>query len=296
MTLEVLSADQAAAFDRDGFIVLPGRVGDQTLAAIRSEIANILENARGLTTSNDQLDLEDSHRPDAPRVRRIKQPHTHSAAIDSLVRSDAILAPVRDLLGPDLRLQNSKLNLKAAGYGAAVEWHQDWAFYPHTNDDVVAVGVMLDDVGPENAPLMMLPGSHKGPTHNHHADGYFCGAIDTAACGVDPAEAVPVLGPAGSISIHHVRMIHGSDLNRSDQDRALLLYEITAADAFPLAGSTSPMGSLEEFDSRMLCGETTITPRLRDVPVRLPQPQPPTVGSIYEVQRGLAGRSFARAE
>ena len=34
----------------------------------------------------------------------------------------------------------------AAGFGAAVEWHQDWAFYPHTNDDLAAVGVMMDDL------------------------------------------------------------------------------------------------------------------------------------------------------
>jgi hypothetical protein len=28
--------------------------------------------------------------------------------------------------------------MKSAGFGAAVEWHQDWAFYPHTNDDLAA--------------------------------------------------------------------------------------------------------------------------------------------------------------
>ena len=36
--------------------------------------------------------------------------------------------------------------MKSAGYGAPVEWHQDWAFYPHSNDDLAAVGIMLDDV------------------------------------------------------------------------------------------------------------------------------------------------------
>ena len=77
--------------------------------------------------------------------------------------SDLILAPVRDLIGPDLRLHTTKLNMKSAGYGAAVEWHQDFAFYPHTNDDVLAVGVILDDMGMENGPLMVFPGSQEGP-------------------------------------------------------------------------------------------------------------------------------------
>ena len=50
------------------------------------------------------------------------------------------------MIGPDLRLHGSKLNLKSPQYGSPVEWHQDWAFYPHTNDDILAIGVMLDDM------------------------------------------------------------------------------------------------------------------------------------------------------
>ena len=46
----------------------------------------------------------------------------------------------------NILLKSSKLNTKFEKGGSAVEWHQDWAFYPHTNDDVLAVGVMLDDV------------------------------------------------------------------------------------------------------------------------------------------------------
>src|SRR3546814_4689840 len=102
--------------------------------------------------SSDVCSSDLSHRPDAPRVRRIKLPHKLSPVFDGLLRSDWILAPVRDLIGPNLRLHTSKLNMKSAGYGAAVEWHQDWAFYPHTNDDILAVGVIIDDMSEENGP------------------------------------------------------------------------------------------------------------------------------------------------
>jgi hypothetical protein len=113
---------------------------------------------------------------------------------------------MRALIGPSLRLQNVKLNLKSAGYGAAVEWHQDWAFYPYTNDDVLALGVMLDDFTPDNGPMMVLPGSHRGPVYDHIGNGVFCGAIDTQAAGIDLRAAVPLLGPAGSITLHHARI------------------------------------------------------------------------------------------
>jgi len=96
----------------------------------------------------------------------------------------------------------------------------------------------------------------------------------------------------GSISLHHVRTVHGSDLNRSAADRALLLYEITAADAWPLAGSMSKFGELADYDEKLLCGAGTIEPRLANVPVRLPQPGPVAGGSIYENQKGSATRFF----
>jgi ectoine hydroxylase-related dioxygenase (phytanoyl-CoA dioxygenase family) len=290
--LEVLSENQRRFYETEGYLVLEERLPAGVLQALRDEIARFVAEAKGMTASNDRIDLEDSHSPTAPRVRRIKLPHRLSPVVADLMRSDWILAPVRDLIGPNLRLHTSKLNMKSAGYGAAVEWHQDWAFYPHTNDDILAVGVIIDDMGEENGPLMVFPGSHKGPVHDHHADGVFAGAMDLAGCGLNTKDAVKLTGPAGSISLHHVRTVHGSAPNLSQRDRRLLLYEITAADAFPITGNMSSFDSLEEYDSRMLCGAPTIAPRLRPAPVRIPQPQPPSRGSIYEIQKALKARSF----
>ncbi|MEQ9608714.1 MAG: phytanoyl-CoA dioxygenase family protein [Kiloniellaceae bacterium] len=289
---EVLSEDQIQSYRDNGYLLLEKRVPDELIGRVRAEIARFVEEARGMTVSNDRLDLEDSHTPEAPRVRRIKLPHRLSPVFDELLRSDWILAPVRDLIGPGLRLHTSKLNMKSAGYGAAVEWHQDWAFYPHTNDDILAVGVIIDDMDVENGPLMVFPGSHRGPVYDHHAGGYFAGAINLAANGLDTRDAVTLTGPAGSISLHHVRAVHGSAPNLSPRDRRMLFLEITAADAFPVHGSMSTFEGLAEYDRRLLCGTPTITPRVAEVPVRLPQPQPPTVGSIYEIQKAMTVRNF----
>ena len=48
-----------------------------------------------------------------------------------------------------------KLNFKLPNKkkGSEVGWHQDWAFYPHTNDDLVTVGIYLDDCTEKNGPL-----------------------------------------------------------------------------------------------------------------------------------------------
>jgi len=289
--MECLSPSQTAEYEANGSLVLERRLTAEQLAALHQEVARYVAKAAGLTAPTDELDLEDSHHPDAPRIRRIKLPHTHSKVMADLMRSDTILAPARDLLGPDIRLHTTKLNMKSAGFGAAVEWHQDFAFYPHTNDDVLAIGVLLDDMARENGPLMVFPGSHKGPIHDHHDDGVFVGAMDLARAGFDPSQAVPLLGPAGSISIHHGRIVHGSALNTSDRPRRLLFYEMMAADAWPIMGAMTKFTDLADYDSRILCG-TSRAPRLSPVPVRIPLPAPPIGKTIYEIQKGLSARAF----
>jgi ectoine hydroxylase-related dioxygenase (phytanoyl-CoA dioxygenase family) len=202
------------------------------------------------------------------------------------------VAILSQLLGPDLRLYGSKLNMKAPRYGSPVEWHQDWAFYPHTNDDILAIGVMLDDMELSNGPLLVVPGSHTGPIHDHHADGVFCGAIAPDDIGDEIRRAVPLTGRAGSMSFHHVRLVHGSALNTSNRRRQLLLYEVAAADAWPLRG----VPDLAAFDELMIAGRPTISPRMTSVPVRMPLPPATHQGSIYENQTGSRERFFATAD
>jgi phytanoyl-CoA hydroxylase len=286
----MISAETVTAYRRDGFVVVPDLLDSAELAEIRSTIAGIVAGAAKVTTHDDVYDLEPSHTPAEPRVRRIKAPHKVDPIFDRLVRSEKVIAVLQALIGPHLRLYGSKLNMKSARYGSPVEWHQDWAFYPHTNDDILAIGVLLDDTSEENGPLLCTPGTHLGPVWSHHdSDGRFCGSIDPAEIEGEIARAVPLTGRAGSMSFHHVRTLHGSAQNVSDRPRNLLLYEVAAADAWPLLG----VKDFAEFDSRLLTGQgPSIEPRLAPVPVRLPLPPALRQGSIYENQAGAAERSY----
>jgi ectoine hydroxylase-related dioxygenase (phytanoyl-CoA dioxygenase family) len=241
----------------------------------------------------DVYDLEPGHSRANPRVRRIKTPHKVHPIFDEIVRSRPVIEILTQLLGPGLRLHGSKLNMKSAQYGSPVEWHQDWAFYPHTNDDVLAIGVLLDDCDLENGPMLVTPGTHKGEAiWNHHGDdGYFAGLIDPDQIKAEIDRAVPCLGKAGSMSFHHVRALHGSAMNTSNRQRNLLLYEVAASDAWPLLG----VKDFEEFNSRLLAGPPVIEPRLADVPVRMPLPPAKRQGSIYETQSASKKSYFTRA-
>ncbi len=285
----MLTAEQIDFYKREGYVVVPDLVDAAQLVRARAIIDRLLAGARGVADHTDVYDLEPDHAPEMPRVRRLKAPHKIDPFFRELVSSPAILGVLKALLGPELRLYGSKINMKPPRGGSGVEWHQDWAFYPHTNDDLLAVGVMLDDCTVENGAMLALPGSHMGPVHDHHVDGRFCGAIDADAAGIDVKRAVACTGRAGSVSFHHVRLLHASADNRSNRPRALLLYEVAAADAWPLLGVTD----YDEFNSRLLAGAPSNQPRLADVPVRLPLPPALNQGSIYENQKLVKGRSFA---
>jgi phytanoyl-CoA hydroxylase len=284
----MLTQAQIAEYNEIGAIVVPDVLTPAEIQNLRSVTDGFVERARGLTGHTDIYDLEDSHSAENPRVRRIKAAHLHHAAYAALARHPRIVAVLQDLWGSHIRFDTAKLNMKCAGFGAPVEWHQDWAFYPHTNDDLAAVGVMFDDMAMENGPLMIVPGSHRGPIFDHHADGVFCGAMDPANHDVDYATAIPLTGKAGSITVHHVRAVHGSAPNLSDRDRRLLLFQFRCADAWPILGFPSGIAA---FDALMVAGEPQ-EPRLEHVPVRLPLPPAKLQGSLYENQKGMKNRFF----
>jgi phytanoyl-CoA hydroxylase len=285
----VLNQTQIDEYNRVGAIVVPDVLTQDEVQRLRRVTDEFVEKARAVAQHNEIYDLEDTHTPQQPRVRRIKSPHLHDPAYGDLVRHAKIINVLKALWGPDIRFDTAKLNMKSAGFGAAVEWHQDWAFYPHTNDDLAAVGIMMDDMELANGPLMIIPGSHKGPIFDHHTDGRFCGAMDPATREIDYAKAIPLTGAAGSITVHHVRAVHGSAPNTSNKERRLLLLQYRAADAWPLLGF--PAG-VEAYDKLMVAGVPSIQPRLEPVPVRLPLPPADLQGSIYENQKGLKRRFF----
>lgn len=288
----MVSDDDVRAYRRDGVIMVPDVLGADTVAQLRSVLAELVAASAGTTEHTSVYDLEPGHTPASPRVRRIKTPHKVHALFDDIVRGPAVLDILKRLIGPGLRLHGSKLNMKSAQFGSPVEWHQDWAFYPHTNDDILAIGVLLDDTDLSNGPMLVTPGTHTGEVWNHHGeDGRFAGLIDPDIIRGEIERAVPCMGRAGSMSFHHVRALHGSALNTSDRSRNLLLYEVAASDAWPLMG----IKEFEEFDSRLLSGGSVVAPRMTAVPVRMPFPPASRQGSIYETQAAAKKSYFGRA-
>lgn len=281
----MLTQDQIDFYNENGFLAVENVLTDDELEALRQVTDDYVEQSRSVTESDDVFDLEPGHSPESPKLRRIKGPAAQHELYASTMRHEGALNILAQLIGPNIRAIGHKLNMKSGAFGSPVEWHQDWAFFPHTNNNVLAIGICLDDMTEANGCLMVMPGSHKGRILNHHQDGYFVGAVTEPD--FDDSAAAKLEIPAGGMSIHHGRALHGSLPNTSAQSRRLLLYTYASADAWPIRGT-----SWEAYEKTLIRGELTNEPRVEEVPVRLPLPQPPRTGSIYETQTLLHQSTF----
>src|SRR6202790_3257622 len=141
--MRMISEQDVQAYRRDGVIMVPDVLDAATLTEVRSVIAELVAGAAKTLEHTDVYDLEPGHTAESPRVRRVKTPHKVHALFNDIVRSEPGLDILKKLLGAGLRLHGSKLNMKSPQYGSPVEWHQDWAFYPPTNNAVLRVGGLL---------------------------------------------------------------------------------------------------------------------------------------------------------
>lgn len=183
---------------------------------------------------------------DAPedRVWESSQETIHSLGLTQ--RSPLFLKLARDprlvrllipLIGPNIQLQHSKLAAKPPVRNAGpFGWHQDFAYFPHTNTDLVAIMVLLDDATSENGCMNMVRGSHKLGLLNHtDADGYFVGQCQDKVWEEQPHHVVPITLRAGGISVHHCLTLHGSGPNLSGRPRRGIVFQYRAADAYQMA-------------------------------------------------------------
>ena len=170
----MLTNEQLKFYQENGYLLVENVITNDQLKKLQEITYEFIDMSRNVTESDDVFDLDEGHCAEQPRLTRIKLPHKQNQYFDDILKKSGVTEVLRDILGENATLLTSKLNTKSPGGGAAVEWHQDWAFYPHTNDNLLAFGLMLEDVTIENGPLQVIPGSHKGPVLSHHTNGVFC--------------------------------------------------------------------------------------------------------------------------
>ena len=287
----MISKEQVDAFWRNGFLVAEDAVDARQLAGMREVLAGWVEESRAhdvpfgepTTDGRARFDLASEHTADAPALRRVNNPSEIDDAYMEVMRDSAMTDMVAGLIGPDVKHHHCKINLKLPGSHTEVRYHQDFAYTPHTNDDVVTALLMLDDMTPENGCLMVVPGSHRGPMYSLFDGERFTGFIAPGEERALREHEEPILGRAGSVCLMHTRLAHGSEPNCSALPRGLYICVYSAADAFPIARNPMP----NRNEGMIVRGRPTRRARLCEALIELPEQ--PVRASFFAVQEEASG-------
>jgi hypothetical protein len=245
--MPTLSTHQIAQFKQDGYLFLEEALTDGQLQGLRQDFEKWKEESRHHSApygdtfdGRCRFDVEPGHSFETPALRRIASPIEISDIYLEVMRNNRALDALEDLLGPNIKFENAKINSKLPGAATEIKFHQDFLFEAHTNDDMVTVLFFLDDLTEENGPLEVVPGSHKGPLYEHWHAGVFTGAVSDAIAAEMAPKAVACYGSAGSACLMHTRVLHGSAPNLSNAPRTLFICEYLAEDSYPLHANHIP--------------------------------------------------------
>ena len=141
---------------------------------------------------------------------------------DALVHHPKILDAVEDVIGPDILCWTTNFFIKEANNPGFVSWHQDSTYWGLDPDDVITAWVAFTDATPENGYMQFIPGSHKVEQLPHvdtfHKDNLLSLGQEIAV-EVDKSKAVGIPLRAGEMSLHHIKLVHGSEPNRTHDRR-----------------------------------------------------------------------------
>lgn len=279
---------QVDQFHENGFLVVEGVLSADELAGLQQDFDLWVQESRGheqgwgaTIDGRERFDLEGDHSADHPSLRRVSSPTEISVAYKQVALQSRMAAISAQLIGGNgARFHHSKINSKLPHTATQVKWHQDFLFTPHSNDDIVTALLMVSEVTPQNGPLNVIAGSHKGPLWSHWHDQRFTGAVDEHVVQEHCQTPVACFGPAGSVCFMHTRLLHASSPNETELPRTLFIGVYAAEDALPFGENPLP----SEHAGIMVAGEESGLVRSVDNQMRLPQK--PRGASFFVQQAG----------
>lgn len=216
-----LTAEEIQHFRERGYVIPRFRLPQALLGELRTGLDGLLASYRDVK----QEDLANPH----------MLPPTEGPEINPFMRAarqPEVLDMLEPLLGPDLVLWITRVLCKPAAKGREVPWHQDGEYWPMRPLATCSVWIALDPVSTANGCMRFIPGSHqRKEPYRHHVtkrDNLVLN-LELDQDQFDESQAVNVELEPGQMSLHDVRLIHGSLANTSGQRRAALIMRYMPA-------------------------------------------------------------------
>jgi len=217
-----LPADLVAQYRREGYVYPLPALDPAVAADIRRRI-EAFEQSQG-----SPINKEQRHKP-----------HLMMSFLDEAIRTPAVLDAVEAIIGPDILCWETALFIKEAGDPAYISWHQDATYWGLEPFDVLTAWIALSPSTPASGCMRVVPGSHIGELAPHvdtFAPNNMLSRGQEVAVAVDEAQAVDLTLQPGQMSLHDVKIVHGSEPNRSDDRRIGLAIRYIPTSVRQVAG------------------------------------------------------------
>ena len=246
-----LAADQIEAFERDGFLVLPGFVSDADCLALRRHAEALETQLRAdqehttVFSATDQSHGDDEwfltsgdktrgfFEDDRSHLNKIGHAmHDLDPVFDRFSRDTGFAAIADDIGLSDPRLVQSMYIFKHPGVGGEVTWHTDHTFLWTEPRSVVGFWVAIDEATTENGCLWAIPGGHRIPVKSRFlrsGDSTTMEVFDDTPYPID--DAVPLETERGTLVLLDGALPHWSDINRSADPRQAYTLHIVSGEA-----------------------------------------------------------------
>ena len=164
------------------------------------------------------------------RVDSIHNVQNHSAVFTRMLVDPRLVDRAGELIGPNVQLHHTKLHNKPPAVGSPFPMHQDYPYFPHEGDSMIAAVVHIDAATVDNGCICVVPGSHKLGPIEHRNDGSFYLPLDQWP--LEKARAIEA--NAGDVLFFGYCTVHGSYVNRSDRPRRIVLVQMRSPTDRPL--------------------------------------------------------------
>jgi len=235
-----LGEEALSRFERDGFLWFEGFFSRERVAPFFDELNEMAKDTELMRS--DQVILD----PDSGELRSVFAMHRLSQRFDRLTRDPRILGMVRQLLGGDVYIHQSRINDKYGFQGSGFNWHSDFETW-HSEDGMplmraVSASLMLTDNNEFNGPLMLIPGSHHYfvPTVGKTPEDNWRESLKSQTLGVPDQISLQRLanqggivapkGPPGSLLLFECNVLHASNRNLSPWPRSNLFFVYNSVD------------------------------------------------------------------
>lgn len=228
-------------YERDGFLWFEGFFSEHRVAPFFDELKEMAADESLMRSDKVITD------PNSGDIRSVFGMHELSENFDHLTRDPRILGMVRQLLGSDVYIHQSRINDKFGFQGSGFQWHSDFETW-HAEDGMprmraVSASIMLTDNNEFNGPLMLIPGSHQWfiPCVGETPEENWKQSLKHQATGVPDKDALARLvnrgggiqapkGPAGSLLLFECNTLHASNENMSPWPRSNLFFVYNSVD------------------------------------------------------------------